>query len=425
MAAFEVPDWAVRLRDERKARLWSQKSMAVRLINAADDRTRKSLPSVESVQRYVRGWENGDHRPSDLYASLYCRIFGLTHEALFGEAGKTGQSDQARSSTPTLNDAAGLISWLSSTNTSREALDHLTERSLILADNHTQMPASKALREVTQLHDQAQGLLRSGRQKLHQTRELYKLDADLLAHASVLLGDLNQDRTAMALGRAALMCTQEAATNEAAAWAAMSKTARWQGKYQESAEFARRGFESSSPSPLRAMLASYEARAAGLLGDVHHAREALARAEAAAEALDEPGTGVSVWSFSRPRQALLTISVTTRIGEPDASLRAVAAADAAWQAGLARSPGTWAQIRVGAGIAYLMRGELDGTMNEVTAMLDLAPEFRMATVTRYLDDLAARLRQRKFRNSRDASELLARIEEFNASALLANSQEEA
>ena len=173
------------------------------------------------------------------------------------------------------------------------------------------------------------------------------------------------------------------------------------------------------------MLASYEARAAGLLGDVHRAREALARAEAAAEALDEPDTGVSVWSFSRPRQALLTISVTTRIGEPDASLRAVAAADAAWQAGLPRSPGTWAQVRVGAGIAHLMKGELDGTMNEVTAMLDLAPEFRMATITRYLDDLATRLRQRKFRTSQEASELLTRIDEFNASAVLANHQEEA
>lgn len=399
--------------------------MAVRLINAADNRTRSGLPSVESVQRYVRGWENGDHKPSDLYASLYCRVFGLTHETLFEETSNSAKPVPNQHTAPTLNDAASLMSWLTSTNTSREALDHLTETSLRLAEDHTQMPASEALRKVTQLHDQTQGLLRSGKQKLHQTRELYKLDADLLAHASVLLGDLNQDRTAMAFGKAALMCAKEAATSEAAAWAAMSKTARWQARYEESAELARRGFESSSPGPLRAMLASYEARAAGLQGDAHRAREALARAEAAAEALDEPDTGVSVWSFPRPRQALLTISVTTRIGEPDTSLRAVATADAAWQAGLPRSPSTWAQIRVGAGIAYLMRGELDGTMKEVTAMLDLAPEFRMATVTRYLDDLAVRLRQRKFRTSREASELLARIEDFNASALPANNQEEA
>jgi hypothetical protein len=59
--------------------------MAVELRKAADQETRACLPSLESLQRYVRGYEAGLHQPGDLYAELYCRAFGLDHDALFGE----------------------------------------------------------------------------------------------------------------------------------------------------------------------------------------------------------------------------------------------------------------------------------------------------------------------------------------------------
>jgi hypothetical protein len=252
---------------------------------------------------------------------------------------------------------------------------------------------------------------------LGETRELFRVDADLLAHASMVLGDLNQDRVAEAFGQAALLSAREAEANEALVWAALAKTARWQNKYAESADLSRRGFDCSGPSPVRAMLASYEARAAGLLGDVRRAREALTRAEQAADELTSPGPETSVWSFPRPRQALLALSVLTRTGDADAALQAVATADAAWASGTPRSPSTWAQIRVGAGIAHLMKGSLDGAVDEVEPMLALEPEFRMATVTRYLEDLASRLQQRRFQKSPVATNLLHQIREFNAGAL--------
>jgi hypothetical protein len=67
MSGTDLPIWAVRLRDERTRRLWSQKTMAQRLRNAADLETRSYLPSVESIQRYVRSYEAGEHTPGDLY----------------------------------------------------------------------------------------------------------------------------------------------------------------------------------------------------------------------------------------------------------------------------------------------------------------------------------------------------------------------
>ena len=84
MTGNELPPWAVRLRQERTRRLWSQKTTAIRLRDAADRQTRATLPDVESIQRYVRAYEAGRHFPGDLYAELYCRAFGLTREALFG-----------------------------------------------------------------------------------------------------------------------------------------------------------------------------------------------------------------------------------------------------------------------------------------------------------------------------------------------------
>ena len=84
MTGNELPPWAVRLRQERTRRLWSQKITAIRLRDAADRQTRATLPDVESIQRYVRAYEAGRHFPGDLYAELYCRAFGLTREGLFG-----------------------------------------------------------------------------------------------------------------------------------------------------------------------------------------------------------------------------------------------------------------------------------------------------------------------------------------------------
>ncbi|MCW2880005.1 MAG: hypothetical protein JWQ95_4105 [Sphaerisporangium sp.] len=79
----DVPAWAARLRAERRDRLWSQKEMARRLAEAADDHTRARLPSRESMVRMLRDWEAGRHKPSDPYPMLYARAFALDEAELF------------------------------------------------------------------------------------------------------------------------------------------------------------------------------------------------------------------------------------------------------------------------------------------------------------------------------------------------------
>ncbi|MEN3538366.1 hypothetical protein AAH991_24865 [Microbispora sp. ZYX-F-249] len=83
----DLPAWAVRLRAERRNRLWSQREMARRLVEAADEDIRPRLPSRETMIRRIKAYEAGHNRPGDPYRVLYARAFGLGEVDLFGEAG--------------------------------------------------------------------------------------------------------------------------------------------------------------------------------------------------------------------------------------------------------------------------------------------------------------------------------------------------
>jgi hypothetical protein len=211
MDGRDLPAWSVRLREERTRRLWSQKGMAARLRDSADAQTRHSLPPVQSIQRYVRSYESGQHAPGDLYAELYCRAFGLTREALFGSS-----RHSVASPFPSEHDATSLSAWIVASNTTDEAVTHIDEARAALAEAHTRLPPAPVLADVYALHQQVQSLLHSGRQRARQTRELFRIDADLPAHASLLLDDINADATARAHGKAAFLCAEEALLSRSA-----------------------------------------------------------------------------------------------------------------------------------------------------------------------------------------------------------------
>jgi hypothetical protein len=272
------------------------------------------------------------------------------------------------------------------------------------------------LAQVAGLHRQIQGLLHAGRQRHRQARELYRLDADLLAHASLLLGDLHRHDAAAAHGSAAQLCADEAGTSPAVALSVQAKTERWRMRFASSADLAREGYDCSPATPIRILLASQEANAAALLGDLRRARAALLRAERAGEAV-RPDSGVSAWSFPPPRQALFALSVAIRAQDAASALAQASTADAAWASGAARVTGTWAQVRFGAAIARIMTADLDGALAEITPVMTLAPEFRMATITGYTRQIDQRLRQRRFLRDGMAMAIRSQIQDFHAAAL--------
>jgi hypothetical protein len=334
-----------------------------------------------------------------------------------GEIIPAAHGDPAEGTRAGTAEAADVMAWIAATNTSDDAITELARSAEYLAEAHGRMPAGKVLREVLGVHRAARALLRGGRQRLAQTRELLRIDSALMAHACLLLGDLGEYGTARVYGSAALLCAQEAEADEGLAWTAMAKTARWQDRFTEAGMLAARGFEASGSAPVRAELAYREANAIALFGDVLRARAALQKADQAAEGLDDDGT--SVWSFSRGRQAIFTLSVCVHTGDPDGALHAAEEADAYWDAGGGKVTATWAQVRAGAAMAHLLKDSLDGAAGQLAPVLELPSDQRISTVTGYLDQVSGMLRTPRFDGSPLGEQLSEQIREFNSAGVTA------
>jgi tetratricopeptide (TPR) repeat protein len=316
------------------------------------------------------------------------------------------------------DDLDRLTEWLGTSSTSDETIEQVEQTTAALAGLHTKLPARPLLRDVLRMHRQAQDMLHTGRPRLRQARELIRVDGLALAHASVLIGDLGRDRDATRYGRAAQLCLQEAGASEAPAWYALAKAARWQRDYATAADLAERGFEYGPVTPMSVQLASYEANAAALLGDDRRAREALSRSEQIAAALaHNTGADTSPWAFPAQRRAVFRLSVLLRTDDAAGAIEAAADADAGWAAGEQHIRGTWAQVRIGAAIAHLLRRDLDGATEELAPVLDMPPDFRIATVTGWLADLDAQLARGPHAGSPAAAVLRRQIRDFTAAAL--------
>jgi uncharacterized protein YheU (UPF0270 family) len=342
---------------------------------------------------------------------------GKARFSLFVEKWQTTKQIRSHSTLSSIDEFSSLTSPINESDSLKDTIEQIEKATLSLANAHLHAPAKRILSEVLRLQRQTHAILRNEKLRFRETRNLLRINSDLLAHGCILLGDLNEDTRAEQYGLAALMFAGEAEVSEEYAWYARSKTARWQDKYVEAADFAQQGYDRSSPTPMRTQLAWYEASAAALLGDRHRAKQAAQRAEEAAEKWLTTDTNLSVWSFPRERQAVFAQSVAIRTGDAQGVLTATAMADASWASGGPKAPATWAQVRVGAGIAHLMNGSLEGAVEEVTPMLSLDPQFRMATVTRHLANLDRQLRQPRFKDSPAARELRDAIREFNSGAL--------
>ena len=112
-----------------------------------------------------------------------------------------------------------------------------------------------------------------------------------------------------------------------------------------------------------------------------------------------------------------------RAADPEGALRAAADADQTWAAGEAQIAGTWAPVRIGAAIAHLQQGQLDGTAEEIEPVLAMAPGMRIATVTGWLDDLDGELRIGRHASSPLAISPRHQIRTFTAAALPSHAKE--
>ncbi|MBV9444994.1 MAG: hypothetical protein JO345_03750 [Streptosporangiaceae bacterium] len=68
------------LRRQREGRGWARREMAVRLTQAAQAVSDSTVPSIENLCTYIRRWEFGRHGPTERYKIYYCTVFGISVE---------------------------------------------------------------------------------------------------------------------------------------------------------------------------------------------------------------------------------------------------------------------------------------------------------------------------------------------------------
>ncbi len=392
--------------------------MARRLRQTAGD---DQMPVHDALVRMVRRWEREGLR-TERYELLYAAALGVEPEQLSSApSGDEPATGEAPAQFRPVDEALDLGGWLEQTNAGPGTIAYIAATARRLAGDYTRRPPLTVLAEAVELQRRITGLLRGGRQRLAQTRDLCRASAEVFALLTLLCSDIGQYPAADAYGHAGSICADEAASDMASALvlSARAKASQWEHRYAGAAEIARRGYELCPPAGARVLLACQEANAAQALGDCTRAREALSRAQSAQDseipAPDDDGT--TAWSCPPPRQANYAAIVNMGCGDLDRSLQEVQRADRAWAGGGPWVYGTWAQVRIGAAIARARKREVDGAAEEIAPVLSIAPEYRVVTITGRLGDVDQLLHEHQFQGSRDAADLSERIGAFRAASL--------
>jgi hypothetical protein len=285
-----------------------------------------------------------------------------------------------------------------------------------LAEAHARTPAALLLADARQLQARVQRLLMEHRTRPRQERELLRINGEVLAHMSLLLSDLRAGEEADRYGSAAKLYLREAGACEASAWYVLAKNARWRQLYAWAADLASEGLRRGAPVPMAVQLACYEANASALAGDADRAIGAMQHAEELAAAIPASRASPSPWSFPPERMRIFRLSVALRTGDPAGALRAADGTSATWDPDLAHVPAAWAQIRIGAGIACMLKGEPDGAAEQVRGVFDLPQGLRIATVTGWLADLDRRLADARYAHVPLVGDLRNQIRNFTTTA---------
>jgi hypothetical protein len=316
------------------------------------------------------------------------------------------------------DDPASLTEWLTATSTSDEEVERIDGAAAALAEAHPLTSAGALLAGARQLQAKVQRLLTGGRLRHRQERELLRVNGMVLAHESLLLSDLRAGQQADDYGNAALAYLSEAGASEAPGWYVLAKNARWRNQPAVAADLASGGRRHGASGPMGVQLACYEANASALDGDASRARAAMRHAEEQAAALPATQVTRSPWSFPPERMTIFRLTVALYTGDPDSALLTASSVGTSWDDGGPHVPAAWAQIRIGAGIACLLKDEPDGAAELVRPMLDLPPGLRVATVTGFLSKLEKRLADSRYEHVTVAAELRDQIREFTTTALV-------
>ena len=310
-----------------------------------------------------------------------------------------------------------LANWAEAANIGDGTLSYLDSATFELAHDCLIVAPLQTGERADLLIERVSGILRTGHQRLAQTRDLYVIASKLCAILSWISSDLGQLAAADAHVRNGWTLAEQADNNglRAALLSARSKSEFLRRRYSEAAKLARRGYEFNQPGTIGVLLACQEADALQVMGRIEDAREALTRSERLQDGTSQADEFGGIFGCGIARQANYSISTYLRAGLVDQALRHVERAELAWRGGEEWAYGTWAQVQIGAAIAHLMNGQMEAAFTVMQHVLDQPEEQRLATLTTRLHrDVTPLLANPTIRSDKFAVMLREQIENYDS-----------
>jgi tetratricopeptide (TPR) repeat protein len=313
-----------------------------------------------------------------------------------------------------------LANWAEATNIGGGTLSYLDSATFELAHDCLTVPPFQTGERADTLIDRISSMLRTGHQRLDQTRDLYVIAGKLCAILSWISSDLGQLAAADAHVRNGWTLAEQADHNglRAAILSARSKSEFLRRRYGDAALLARRGYEFRPPGTISVLLACQEADALQAEGRIEDAKEALNRSEGLQDTTSGDDEFGGIFGCGIARQANYSISTYLKAGLVDQALRHVERAELAWRNGEEWAYGTWAQVQIGAAIAHLLNGEIEAAVTVMQQVLNQPEEQRLATLaTRMRRDVTPLLANPATGGSRFAILLREGIENYDKSPI--------
>lgn len=379
-----------------------------RLMAARGLGVREIARRVPCNPGYISSLRSGGKHPSSRIAERLDDVLGGGGSLVALASGEAAEGGPRRG---VLDELAGQAvefgQWAEASNVGAGTVEQLDEAIQEIARDYLSWPPEPLIIRAAEVSRRVFGLLQD-HQRLGHTRDLYVVGAKACAFLAWAAGDLWQLPSAAAHGRAALILAEEAdhAGARALALCALSKTAFWDGQRAKAGDFARRGFECSPRNSTRVLLACQEADAA----DLPAAQDGMGRAVRARDEVIRADDLGGMFECGQVRLANYLMGVHLRAGELSAVLDTanVAVSETSELVGY----GTRCQIQIGAGLAYLRTGEMEGAGEQFAPVLALPVDRRLATLTGRLGTVVPMLALPPYGRDRKAAGLAEQIDTY-------------
>lgn len=305
--------------------------------------------------------------------------------------------------------AAEFGRWAETTNIGQGTLELLDEEITRVSHDYASAAPVPLVTRAADISRRVYGLLQQ-HQRLRQRRDLHVVAAKISAFLACALGDLGEQAAAAAHARTAVTLAEESGHPAAIAVAlsAMSRVAFWDGRHKRAGELARRGYEIGLADSTRVLLACQHADAA----ERPAAREAITFARRAYDEITKRDFLPGMFTCGLTRLACYTMTLGLREGDNGGVLAAADDAAQASRDGEQPNFGTWAQLQISAGLAYLRMMEPEAAAECLAPILALPPQRRLATFTGKLAFAAALAGSAPYRGSLPARDLAGQVRAY-------------